>query len=318
VKCDVICCSPTPDQSGMEVRALLHAAQRSHARWLLVDWPTPTSQAHHFDDSKWSRLHRSDHVTSELGDRVARNRTLAVYSREPPAKIGTTKLPELEELLARSTRATGESWSHCMLAPDAISKELWLVDWTVKWDGRLSSPDPFLPKPAGSVVDPKVGNASKLLVLGPKGPLGTNRPHLHPICGYGSHVVQDTRGEGQGVRALEPLEVWNCCGHSAREWRARLDHGMTVDQLMLGAAQALPAHTAQVITGAAAQLLGEPPRAGAAYDQDQLDMEGALTRWLAAWKKNPDHPDTSHPGRKSRPARVREPSPRPLTWTPSP
>ena len=103
---------------------------------------------------------------------------------------------------------------------------------------------------AGEVEEPKVsiqlGSEPFLAVRGSSfkeggvqrwiysstGPMGTMTVKGDPVTGHDGGLFFDNRDGGIAARRLEPFEVWTAAGHDAKRWRASLQSGCQVPQLM--------------------------------------------------------------------------------------
>ena len=76
--------------------------------------------------------------------------------------------------------------------------------------------------------------------------------------------------------------------------------GLSVEDLMAGAARTSPPRTAAALLGwvleeapiqpEAGATVGSDHRAGVCWDKDEAFMHEAMSQWLKAWKREPDHP----------------------------
>ena len=229
-----------------------------------------------------------DCLTTQFGDRVAKNRVLILATRLP---MPQDRLEAAQGTLGEHVQTRAERLGSALLPLEAVDDALWMEEpeWEIHWNSRIATTgNPLLPRPVGKAHHLASGAVS--LIYDAEGPGSTPRG---PECttGWPGMLILDSRGGPPRCRRLSPLELWSVAGGTAKAWDAALEAGLTVEDLAVGAARMCPAATASVMTRAGEALLREPTaRAGVGPDPEEDVMRDRLGRWLSAWEESPLHP----------------------------
>jgi len=285
--CDWMCASLTPDKSGKEMLKFVKAAHDCHSKWVFVDLPREAEYQEGI--TKLSTTHKVrvfQLLTSWYGDCTAKRRTCVLGY---PMECGEADVLFFD-LLQRHEAAEPEGPRGILLPVDALDEELWRRVKVTDIPRVRADDDRFLPTAVGTWKD-EAGN--KKFVYCALHPMPTMQATLKNDLGYANALIRDERepdAEHGSVRTLAPYEVWRMHGHTAGEWRRLLNAGMTVEDLMAGAAQTMPTRSATALVDAMIGACEMEQRAGVGYDRDEEKAWNVWTKWLEAWRRNPELP----------------------------